>query len=184
MSDTRPLKKRRRGAKSLEYFLVILLCLIFVYAFLRPFVAEVLFIPSGSMSPTLEAGDHVLAEKLSYRFADPVRKDLVVFRSPESGEILIKRVVGLPAETVEIRDGVLFVNGEPKREAYVDYRLTDGVFYGPERVPESHFFVMGDNRPDSTDSRSFGAVSQTELQGKAVLSIWPLESLGDSGQSQ
>ena len=151
-----------------------LVCLGLVFGVVRPFVAEVLFIPSGSMAPTLEAGDRVLADKIAYRLADPRRGDLTVFEAPgEGGGLSIKRVAGLAGDTVEIRDGVLHVNGEPWREPYVDRRLNDGNFFGPVEVPEGYVFVLGDNRSNSLDSRSLGPIPEESLTGKVSLRLWP-----------
>lgn len=147
-----------------------------MFGVVRPFVAEVFRIPSESMSPTLKVGDSVLAAKFAYRFSEPERGDLAVFDGPEG--TTIKRVVGLPGDTVAVRDGVLVVNGDAKREPYVDYELTDSSFFGPERVPEGHVFVMGDNRSNSLDSRSFGPVPEEDLTGKVVLRLAPLGRIG------
>jgi signal peptidase I len=157
-----------------------LLCIAFVFGFVRPFVAEVLFIPSGSMSPTLEAGDRVLADKLAYRFGEPRRGELALFDSPEEeGGLNVKRIVGIAGDEVEIQDGVLHVNGDRRREAYVDYRLNDGDFFGPLNVPEGHVFVMGDNRQNSLDSRSFGPISEERLVGEVRLRLWPPAVISD-----
>lgn len=153
-----------------------LLCLGLVFGVVRPFVAEVFFIPSGSMSPTLEAGDRVLVDKLTPRFFEPRRGDLVAFEN-EAGGFQIKRVTGLSGDAVEIRDGVLHVGGEPRREPYVDYILNDSNFYGPEQVPEGHVFVLGDNRANSRDSRYVGSVPEESIIGEARLRLWPPAAL-------
>lgn len=150
---------------------MILLCAGLVLGVVRPFVAEVLFIPSGSMSPTLEAGDRVLADKLSRRFDEPRRGELAVFDDGDG--LRIKRVTGLPGDVVEIRDGRLFVDGEPRREPYVNYRNTDGDFFGPLTVPADHVFVLGDNRSNSRDSRYLGPIPEESLVGEARLRLWP-----------
>ncbi len=163
----------------LDFLLIMAFCLILVFGVARPLVAEVFYVSSESMRPTLQAGDQVLALKFVYRFAEPHRGDLVVFESPEQGGgTTIKRLVGLPGDAIEVRDGVLSVNGEPQREPFVDYRRTDGNFFGPQRVPRAHAFVMGDNRSDSHDSRSFGAVPEENLLGKVVLRLWPVRQAG------
>ncbi len=165
----------------LDFLFILALCLIFAFGIVRPFVAEMFYVPSESMAPTLRAGDQVLALKFMYRFAEPDSGDLVVFDSPERGEeTTIKRVVGFPGDAIEIRDGVLSVNGEPRREPYVDYRLNDGNFFGPQTVPEDHIFVLGDNRSNSRDSRSFGTVADENLSGKVVLRFWPIGEAGTS----
>ena len=163
----------------LDLLFVLFLSLAFMFGVVRPFVAETFRIHSGSMAPTLQAGDHVLVAKFAYRFADPDRGDLVAFEGAGyEDEVNIKRVVGLPGDTAEVWDGVLVVNGEAQEEPYVDYGLTDATFFGPETVPEGHVFVMGDNRLNSRDSRSSGPVSKEDLLGETLLRFWPLNRIG------
>lgn len=169
-------RKFRRGS-VLDLLLMMFLAMMLMFGVIRPFVAEVFLIPSESMSPTLKVGDRVLALKLAYRFTEPERGDLAVFSDPE-GELTIKRVVGLPGDTVATRDGVLYVNGEPKRESYVDYELTDSTFYGPEKVPAGHMYVMGDSRSNSKDSRAFGPVPEEDLLGRVILRVAPVGEAG------
>jgi signal peptidase I len=141
---------------------------------LRMFVAEPFAIPSESMAPTLRPGDHVLVEKLSYRFGAPRRGDLAVFRSPDGGSLAVKRIVGLAGDRVAIEDGVLAVDGHSQREPYVDYRSVDSVYFGPVVVPRGDVFVLGDNRADSRDSRDYGAVPRRSLIGRVVATLWPV----------
>ncbi len=148
-----------------------------MFGVVRPFVVEALRIPSGSMVPTLEVGDRVLVNKFIYRFEDIGRGDLALFEGP-GGEATIKRVVGLPGDGIAVWDGVLFVNGESRKESYVDYRLADSTFFGPEKVPEGHVFVMGDNRANSRDSRDFGPVPEKEVLGEVFLRLWPPDRAG------
>jgi signal peptidase I len=140
----------------------------------RAFVAEPFAIPSESMAPTLRPGDHVLVEKLSYRFGSPRRGDLVVFRSPDGGSLAVKRIVGLAGDRVAIEDGVLAIDGHLQREPYVDQKSVDSVYFGPIVVPRGDVFVMGDNRADSHDSRDYGAVPRGALIGRVVTTLWPL----------
>lgn len=167
--------KRRAGAFDL--LLMMLLAVVLMFGVIRPFIAEVFLIPSGSMSPTLKVGDSVLALKFVYRFTEPERGDLAVFSDPE-GDLAIKRVVGLPGDTVAVWDGVLRVNGEPQREPYVNYRLADSTFFGPEKVPAGHVFLMGDNRFNSLDSRTFGPVPERDLLGRVILRVAPVGEAG------
>jgi signal peptidase I len=164
-----PRSSGQEDAGPLELALIVLLSLALVFGFVRPFVAEVFVISSASMYPTLLPGDRVLAAKFAYRLADPGRGDVVVFENGEG--MYIKRVVGVAGDVVEVRDGVLFVDGEPREEPYVDYASIDGSFFGPETVPEDHVFVMGDNRSNSRDSRSFGPVPEEDLLGRLMLAI-------------
>ena len=168
--------RRGKGVAAIDLMVVLALCVIFVFGVVRPFFVEPFFIPSESMAPTLNPGDRVLAAKSVYFFAEPARGDLAVF--DDGSGAVIKRVVGLAGDVISVEDGVLVVNGEPRREPYVDYRLADSSFFGPVTVPEGHVFVMGDNRSNSRDSRTLGPVSEGDLIGRAVLRFWPLERAG------
>jgi len=145
---------------------------------LRAFVAEPFAVPSASMTPTLRPGDHVVVDKLAYRFGEPRRRDLVVFRQPDDGGLLLKRIVAVGGQLVGIEDGVLEVDGRAVRESFVDRRLVDSVYFGPVRVPRDAVFVMGDRREDSVDSRTFGAVPRALIIGRVDLRIWPPGELG------
>ena len=131
-----------------------------------------------SMEPNLHTDQRLVVEKVSYHFHGPQRFDIVVIRMPEQNdELLIKRVVGLPGETVEIHDGQVYINGQPLEEPFV----TAGTRPGRSEtvlVPPLHVFVMGDNRGHSNDSRSFGPVPIENIVGRAWLSYWPLEEVG------
>lgn len=162
-----------RAESAVRSGAILVLCLALVFGVVRPFGVEAFRVASGSMAPTLRAGDHVLADKLSYRFGDPRRGDLVVFRGPGGG-VMIKRVVGLPGDAVAVRDGVLHVNGGRVAEPYVNRGLNESNFFGPERVPEGHVFVMGDRRENSEDSREFGPVRREDLIGRVLLRLWPV----------
>lgn len=169
-----------RPASLLDAMLIAVVSLIVVFVFARPLVVEVFDIPSSSMEPTLVAGDHVLVAKYAYRLSEPERGDIAALQSPEDrDEVLIKRIVGLPGDEVGIRDGVLYVNGEREREAYVNHRLNDGNFFGPVQVPSGEVFVMGDNRANSRDSRTFGSIPERDLAGKALLRLWPAGRIGE-----
>ena len=147
-------------------------------AVVRSLVLEPFGVPTASMAPTVQAGEHVLANKLAYRLSPPRRGELAVLERPGSGEILLKRIVAVGGDRVAIEDGVLLVNGRPRHERYVNERLVDSVYFGPVRVPRGSVFVLGDNRFDSRDSRSFGPVPDDDLIGRVMLRIWPLERIG------
>ena len=150
-----------------------------VMAAVRTFVAEPIAVSTSSMTPTLRPGESVLVNKLAYRLKSPRRRDLVVFRRPGSGELLLKRIVGLGGDRLGVRDGVLYVNGRPIREPFVDRRLVDSVYFGPVRVPPGAVFLMGDQRSDSLDSRDFGAVPRRRILGRVDLRLWPPGTVGD-----
>lgn len=173
-----PESSREGGAGPFGFLLAVLVALVLIFGVVRPFVAEPFAITTGSMGPTLRAGDSALAAKFAYRLTGPERGDVVLFEAPGDGVPTIKRVVGLPGDTVAVRDGVLFVNGEKTVEGYVDYALTDATFFGPTDVPEGHVYVMGDNRINSLDSRSYGPVPEADLLGEVSLRVWPLGRAG------
>ena len=149
---------------------------------IRTLVAEARYIPSSSMEPTLEINDRLIIEKISYRFRKPQRGDVVVFsptdtlREQNFKDAFIKRVIGLPGETVEVKGGTVYINGEPLREKYIEespeYR------YGPVEVPRDRYLVLGDNRNNSYDSHYWGFVPRHNLIGRAVVRFWPLNRLG------
>lgn len=146
---------------------------------IKTFLLQAFYIPSLSMAPTLKINDRVLVNKLSYRLHDIHRGDVVVFRSvPGDGATkdLIKRVIGLPGETVESQNGHILINGQVLKEPY----LGPDVVTGPLEkitIPAGHYWVMGDNRPNSRDSRFFGAISKSLIIGRAFVRVWPLTSL-------
>lgn len=145
-----------------------------VFGFVRPVVASPSVVDGPSMLPTLETGDRVLVDKLGYRFTEPERDDVVLVQ--REGQLLIKRVAALPGETVSARNGTFYVDGEPLQESYG----TQGLPYSmaPAVVPPGQIYVLGDNRGNSTDSRSFGPVSEDHLVGEAVVVLWPVNHLG------
>ena len=169
----------KKGGGALEYLVILLVSFALVFGFVRPFVMEAFWIPSGSMIPTLEIGDRVLVNKFIYRFTDPKRGDIIVFESVDnSNEDLIKRVVGLPGDKIAVRGGKLFVNGEPQKEPYTNKKLPDRSFFAQTTVPKNHVFVMGDNRGNSADSRVFGPLPEKNIEGEAFLRFWPPDRIG------
>jgi signal peptidase I len=170
---------KKSGGGVLEFLIILLVSFVLVFGFVRPFVVEAFWIPSASMVPTLKYGDRVLVNKFIYRFTEPQRRDIIVFKSVEGdGQDLIKRVVGVPGDEIAVRGGKLFVNGEPQKEPYVNKKYPDRSFYAPTTVPEDHVFAMGDNRANSQDSRIFGPVPEKNIEGEAFLRFWPPDRIG------
>ena len=169
-------KKRRAGFT--ELCLTILVAFVLVFGFVRPFVLEAFRIPSESMVPTLEVGDRVFVNKFIYRFSEPERGDIVVFESVNGGEEdLIKRVVALPGDEIEVRNGTVLVNGEEQEEPYLNRGLPFNGSYQPTEIPEGEVFVMGDNRANSADSRVFGALPVENIEGEAFMRFWPVSEI-------
>jgi signal peptidase I len=167
----------RRSRAFLDWVVVIAIAL--VVAFLvRGFVLAHFVVDGSSMEPTLHSGDRVFVNKLSYRLHDPHRGDVVVLhqRSGASERDLIKRVIGLPGEEVEMRSCQVLIDGAPLTEPYLAPETVNGNCGGdfePVLVPPDTVFVMGDNRGGSQDSRQLGPISFHDLVGRAFVVFWP-----------
>lgn len=176
----RPRRMRQRVRTVVEWVLIIGGALV-VALIIKTFLFQAFYIPSESMEPTLIDRDRVIVNKLSYQLHDVNRGDLVVFdRPPNEPETeideLIKRVIALPGESVEARDGSVYIDGQRLSEPY----LVDGASthaFGPVMVPEDRVFVMGDNRGNSRDSRVFGPIDEDLIVGRAFVRVWPLGRL-------
>jgi signal peptidase I len=163
--------------KTIIEWLIILLVAVLVAVGLRTFVVQPFYIPSGSMEPTLIVGDKVLVNKLSYDFHSVHRGDVIVFKKPPNDyspgiKDLIKRVIGLPGEAISARGGSVYINGQILKESWLPKGVTTGDF-GPVRIPPGEYFMMGDNRGDSADSRVFGPIKKNLIIGRAFLLVWP-----------
>jgi signal peptidase I len=183
-------------------YLDVLIAVGLVALFLVTFVVRTYYIPTGSMSPTLVPGDVVMVDQLDYRLGQPHSGDVAVFSppgDPDSTEF-IKRVIGVPGDTIRIHDGIVYRNGIALRESYEtqrpDYDLAiedygidvDGVpldkatadippksmWQAPDRIPKGFYFMLGDNRNASDDSHVWGFVKRTSFTGRAFLIFWPL----------
>ena len=149
---------------------------------LRTFVFEVYEVPTGSMLETIQEGDRLVGEKVTYRYSEPKQGDIVTFSNPDGSDTtLIKRVIATGGQTVNLVDGVVYVDGVALDEPYTlgkasypfDYSLTGVTMSYPYTVPEGSVWVMGDNRTNSLDSRYFGAVSVDDITSRAVFIFWP-----------
>ena len=181
-----------------EYFESIVIAVIFAL-FARTFVVQAFKIPTGSMEPNLLIGDHLLVNKMvTAPTATPVerailpmrevrRGDILVFKYPEEPDRdFIKRIIGLPGETIELRNKKVYVNGEPIEEPYAHFLTPPATdrdphpwdpreTYGPVTVPEGHYFAMGDNRDNSQDSRFWGFLPRSYVKGRALVIYWSFE---------
>jgi signal peptidase I len=178
-------RPRHSITRTLVEWVAVIGCGVLIALAAQAFLVQAFWIPSPSMAPTLEVGDRVLVNKLSYRTHDVNRGDLVVFERPPQastgadGEIkdLIKRVVAVGGDTIEGRDGVVYVNGERIDEPYLESG-TPTENLDRQEVPGGHVFVMGDNRLNSEDSRVFGAIDEDTIVGRAFVKVLPLTDLG------
>lgn len=149
---------------------------------IRAFVAEVYEVPTGSMLETIQLGDRLVGEKVSYRFRSPQAGEVVTFMDPQGRDVnLIKRVIATAGQTVDLRDGDVYVDGQKLDEPYTLGKPSEpftktiapsGISY-PYTVPDGCLWLMGDNRTDSADSRYFGPVSVSEVTSRAVFIFWP-----------
>ena len=157
----------------------------------RDFVAEMFYIPSGSMLPTLQVGDRIVVDKLSYHLHAVQRGDVVVFRRPPLEQAdysdLVKRVIGLPGDTIASIGGRVYIDGKPLAEPWLPKPepqttpspvLQSFSLNHPYTVPPGHYFVMGDNRTNSEDSRYFGPIASDLVVGKMAFVAWPLDDSG------
>lgn len=163
--------------KALDWMVTIGLAVI-LSLFIRTYVAEARWIPSGSMLPTLQIGDRLLVDKAYFKMSGVRRKDIVVFiPPPEAGksEVMIKRVIGLPGDEVVIKDGIVYVNGEALEEPYELEKPRED--FGPVKVPADSFLVLGDNRNNSFDSRFWGAVPRQNIIGRAIFRYFPVNEI-------
>ena len=195
-----PPEPGRRIHPALEAVLLAGLAVLIAFV-LKTFIAQAFFIPSGSMRHQLIEGDRVLVSKISYVLHEPRRGDIVVFDSPTeqdtdggaapvrflrglleamglarpAEEEFIKRIIALPGETVDIRDGKVFIDGRELVEPYLDPGTVTAASAVPlpVTVPDDHLWVMGDSRANSSDSRAFGPIAEDSVVGRAILVVWP-----------
>jgi len=182
---TEKTEQQRGGTNWLRETLETLIPAVLLALIINLFLAQATRVEGQSMEPNLHTDQRIVVEKVTYRFHTPERGDIVVLKAMDgSRELLIKRVIGLPGETVEVHGGIVWINGQPLDEPYLE---TDGLCQvpgmslcemSPRSVPEGHIFVMGDNREHSNDSRAFGPVPLENIIGHAWLSYWPLGKVG------
>lgn len=150
-----------------------------VSSFIILFVYQPVKVEGGSMEPGLEDQERIFINKLVYRWESIERGDIIVFRYPrDPRKSFIKRVIGVPGDQVRISNGQVYVNGQRVMEPYVPRQYMDGRSYPDTVIPRNAYFVMGDHRSMSNDSRDFGPVPRSYIYGKAVFGYWPVEKLG------
>lgn len=172
-----------RGHAVLSWVVTIAVAVAVALVF-RAFVAEVYVVPSGSMLETIQEGDRLVGEKVSFRFRSPEAGEVITFRDPADRDTtLIKRVIAVGGQTVDLQDGTVYVDGQALDEPYTLGKRTDpinreaspfGTISYPFTVPEGYVWVMGDNRTNSLDSRYFGAVPVSDVTSRAAFIFWPI----------
>lgn len=180
-NEEQPVEKKKPSelwewTKSIGTALVIVLIIHF-------FIFNLSTVKGQSMQPTLLDGEWLFINKIGYIIGEPDRGDIVILKDPNNQlgfrEFLVKRIVGLAGDTIEVSNGKLYINSKEWNEPYTDVEIEDGN-YGPIVVPAGEYFVMGDNRHhfESTDSRIFGSVPEELIKGKAQFIMWPLNKIG------
>jgi signal peptidase I len=156
--------------------LTVILPAVLLALFVNVYIAKAAMIKDGpSMQPNLYAGDHMMTEKISYRYHEPARGDIVIAEQVNGNLNLVKRVIGLPGETIESRNGHTYINGVQIYEPWVTN--FGGTYLTPTRIPEGHVFIIGDNRPVSLDSRALGPVPIDKITGRVLFVYWPLDQV-------
>lgn len=172
-----PTKKKSSSLPFLREFVETILPALLIALGINQFAIQPTRVDGLSMAPTLHHEERLLLEKVSYHFRAPARGDIIVLTLPDRAhDPLIKRVVGVPGDVVAVRNGRVYIDGQPLAEPYLA-QMTPGNVTA-QLVPEGHVFVLGDNRGASNDSRMFGMVPVTDIVGRAWLSYWPLETFG------
>jgi signal peptidase I len=193
-SPTEPPPANPHPTRWIKEAVIVVVVAVLVAVLLRAFVVQTFFIPSGSMEPTLQIGDRILVNKLSYHLHGVDRGDIVVFSRPPAENCggpevndLVKRVIGLPGDVVSLTGAYVYIDGKRLNESWLpssEQGITiagpagnDSNLARPYRVPANDYFVMGDNRTDSCDSRYWGPIAKSLIVGKVELRVWPISSL-------
>ncbi len=165
-------------AKFMKEWVVPFVVVVLIALAIRTYVFAHIQVFNVSMQSTLYEGHRLFENKLIYRFSKPERGDIVVTNGPEYPERLIKRVIGLPGETIDFADGHVLINGEPLEEDYTQGFSGARSLKMPLVVPDDAYFLMGDNREHSVDSRDLGPIPVSSIEGKASFRFWPIGQLG------
>jgi signal peptidase I len=177
-------------SRTIVEYIVLAVVAVAVALLIQAFLVKPYRIPSASMENTLLIGDRVLVDRISWRFSQPERGDIVVFHAPMAGPVLIKRIIGMPGDEISLKGGFVYVNGRRLDEPYVrrvngrqepSLPFTNGLpwaLQAPYKVPAGSYFMMGDNRTDSGDSREFGPIKRDQFVGHAFARYWPPGRIG------
>jgi len=176
---------KRSGWRTALEWVGLVLAAVVIAVLIKTFLFQAFYIPSESMVPTLKTNDRVIVNKLSYKLHPVHRGDIIVFKAPPKVDPgikdLVKRVIGLPGEMISARaDGHVYINGTLLREPYLPTGVTTTPPFGPFRIPKDSYWVMGDNRGNSKDSRYFPQhfIPKKDIVGRVFLRVWPLNRIG------
>ncbi|MBI4779595.1 signal peptidase I [Candidatus Falkowbacteria bacterium] len=150
----------------------------------RYYLIQPFYVKGASMEPNFYDGEYILTDKVSYRFREPARGDVVIFKAPKNPELdYIKRIIALPGESIKIQNGDFFINNQKLNEVYLPNKtaFSGGLFLPQEKeikIPQNSYFVFGDNRSHSSDSREWGPIQKSDIVGRAFLRYWPPQRIG------
>ncbi|MGC2486133.1 MAG: signal peptidase I [Acidimicrobiales bacterium] len=181
-----PVAKKRSTKRSLTEWGIVVVIAVVVSILIRTFVFQTFFIPSGSMEPTLQIGDRIVVSKLSVEFGTIHTGDILVFKAPKAvadvcGDDvadLVKRVIGLPGQTIWSKGNTIYVDGKVLKQPWTHVAEIGPKPITKTHITKNHYFMMGDNEPNSCDSRYWGTIPRSSIIGKAFLRIWPLSHAG------
>ncbi|MGB8178879.1 MAG: signal peptidase I [Acidimicrobiales bacterium] len=181
-----PVAKRRSYQKSLIEWAIVIVVAVLVSLLIRTYVFQTFFIPSGSMEPTLQIGDRIVVDKLAVEFGTIHVGDILVFKAPKAVATvcgdgvadLVKRVIGVPGDHLKSVGNNIYVNGKLLQQPWTHVAQIGSRPIKPTVVKRNHYFMMGDNEPDSCDSRYWGQIPRSSVIGKAFIRIWPLRRFG------
>jgi signal peptidase I, bacterial type len=182
-------KSKRQQTSVKEYsakqfmkdFLEVVVPAVILFLVIHTFFLESRFVPSPSMVPTIEVQDRFLLNKTAYWFKKPQRYDIIIFKPPAAAgakDDFVKRVIGLPGETLQVHRGVVYINRKPLQEPYITPDRAPIQEFGPVMIPDDNLFMMGDNRNNSEDSRFWGPLPLKNVKGQAWFRFWPLNRCG------
>jgi signal peptidase I len=181
-----PVSKQRSRQRSLVEWLIVIVVAVLVSLLIRTYVFQTFFIPSGSMEPTLHIGDRIIVNKLSVELGTIHVGDILVFKAPKAvatdcGDTvadLVKRVIGVPGNVLYSKGNTIYVDGKPLNQPWTHVAEIGVKPITKQVVKPNHYFMMGDNEPNSCDSRYWGQLPRSDVIGKAFVRIWPLSRLG------
>jgi signal peptidase I len=181
---TPPPPHRSRFRRVMVPWGIIVVLGLVIAVVVRLFVFQLYYVPSTSMNPTIKAGDRILVDKLAFHLHPVERGDITVFRRPSTARCgdnltyFVKRVIGLPGETISGKNGHVYIGGKRLAEPWLPkVSSTYTATFGPDKIPAGDYFMMGDNRVDSCDSRYWGPIKRSAIVGEAVMRVWPISSI-------
>jgi signal peptidase I len=180
-SDSKGKSKEYSVKRFLRDIVEVVIPAVILYFIISTFFIQTREVPSGSMIPAIEVGERFLLNKTAYWFHEPQRFQIVVLKPTKAAGIkedLVKRVIGLPGEKLMVQEGMVWINDRPLKESYITPERAPVNESGPFLIPKGEYFVMGDNRNNSRDSRFWGTVPRKNIEGQAWLRTWPLNRIG------